>query len=250
MIIINGEEAYPVKNFPHYFITKTGDLYSMFVKGAHGKTDYSNPRKMAYGQDRDGYYRVVLSTNTKHNYKKIHNLMADTFLNHTPDDGLVVNHKDLNKHNNNLDNLELITNGDNIRHYHHNVPDAIPACSKPVIVKNIATSSIIEYRNIHTASCILPLKKCTIRKIILHPEIVIWRYIIIVKTSTTIQAIYNGKIIYEANNIKELAVKLNKSYHDVLYKLNNPKYLFLINHTLSLKSASTIEQVSAPAESN
>lgn len=47
--------------------------------------------------------------------KMTHTLVAEAFLGPRPD-GLVINHKDLNKWNNRVENLEYVTTGENIRH--------------------------------------------------------------------------------------------------------------------------------------
>jgi len=62
-----------------------------------------------------GYLYVILS-NKKRNGYHIHKLVAIAFLNHIPcGHNLVVNHIDFNKLNNNLSNLEIITNRQNSR---------------------------------------------------------------------------------------------------------------------------------------
>lgn len=114
-VIINGEIAYRYINNPYYYITKSGVLYSTYIKGAHGKYSVEHLRKVAYGQDKDGYYRVVLSLNGVHTYIKVHQIMANQFLGGCPDD-MVINHKDGNKHNNAVTNLEFTTNLENIQH--------------------------------------------------------------------------------------------------------------------------------------
>lgn len=114
-VIVNGEVAYRYVKNPYYYITKSGVLYSTYVKGAHGKYGIERLRKVAYGQDKDGYYRVVLSLNKKRTYIKIHQIMANQFFGGCPDD-MVINHKDGDKHNNEIENLEIITNLNNIQH--------------------------------------------------------------------------------------------------------------------------------------
>lgn len=65
-----------------------------------------------------GYFYVNLSLNGKAASKKIHQLVATAFLNHVPcGHKLVVNHKDFNKLNNIIDNLEIVTSRENTIHY-------------------------------------------------------------------------------------------------------------------------------------
>lgn len=61
-----------------------------------------------------GYYQVTLSNKGNQKQKRVHQLVAAAFLNHQPNGyNLVVNHKDLNKLNNNINNLEIVTNRKN-----------------------------------------------------------------------------------------------------------------------------------------
>ena len=53
----------------------------------------------------NGYYRVTLSKDGKQFYKHIHRIVAETFI-PNPDGLPCINHKDENKTNNNVDNLE------------------------------------------------------------------------------------------------------------------------------------------------
>ena len=58
----------------------------------------------------DGYLRVVLSKNCKRKTIEVHRLMAYSFLNHKPDSHIrVVDHIDNDKLNNNIDNLQIVS---------------------------------------------------------------------------------------------------------------------------------------------
>lgn len=58
----------------------------------------------------DGYLRLNLTKNGKGKNFKVHQLVAIAFLDHTPCGlNLLVNHKDFNRQNNNLENLEIVT---------------------------------------------------------------------------------------------------------------------------------------------
>lgn len=114
-LLVNNEIAYQLKRNQNYYLTKSGILYSIYIKGAHGRIDINNPHKVKYGQDKDGYYRCVLSNNGIHDRVTIHRLVAEQFIGAIPD-GYVVNHIDGNKHNNNCTNLEIVTALENINH--------------------------------------------------------------------------------------------------------------------------------------
>jgi len=66
-----------------------------------------------------GYLTVNLRNNNKTKNYKIHKLIAITFLDHKPNRyELVVNHKDFNRLNNRVENLELVTNRENTNQKH------------------------------------------------------------------------------------------------------------------------------------
>lgn len=60
-----------------------------------------------------GYYMVALSKNGKMHTYTIHNLVVNTFIGERK--GLVINHIDGNKLNNHLENLECITQKENMK---------------------------------------------------------------------------------------------------------------------------------------
>jgi hypothetical protein len=49
-------------------------------------------------------------------WRRVHRVVASTFLGEIPK-GKVINHKDLDKHNNNISNLEIVTSSENRIHY-------------------------------------------------------------------------------------------------------------------------------------
>jgi hypothetical protein len=62
---------------------------------------------------KNGYMKVDIHRNGT---KYVHRLVAEAFLSKSADN-LEVNHKDFDKENNELDNLEWITHKENINHY-------------------------------------------------------------------------------------------------------------------------------------
>ena len=65
--------------------------------------------------DKDGYIEVILSKNQKKKTCRLHRLVALAFI-PNPNGKKEVNHKDKNKQNNSVDNLEWVTTAENIRH--------------------------------------------------------------------------------------------------------------------------------------
>jgi len=99
-----------------YEISNLGNVKSLsrtiFVEGR--KPYILNERILKPGINTKGYYIVVLC-NGKQKTRKVHQLVAIAFLNHTPCGmNLVVDHIDENKLNNKADNLQILTNRQNL----------------------------------------------------------------------------------------------------------------------------------------
>lgn len=62
-----------------------------------------------------GYFYVQLWSGNKTRLFRLHRIVAEAFIGHPPS-GTVVNHKDGDKSNNRADNLEYVTQKENIRH--------------------------------------------------------------------------------------------------------------------------------------
>lgn len=134
---INISTFVPVYKFNKYLINTKGHIYS------------KKYRHLLSPSIKGGYYQVNLYTNNtkKKVTKKLHILVAETFLDKPKKGNIVVNHKDLNKLNNSLNNLEYITQSENRLHY-FNTSD----CSKTVyqIIEN--EKLVIEYDSVKDAA--------------------------------------------------------------------------------------------------
>jgi hypothetical protein len=66
-----------------------------------------------------GYYRLSLTKDGEQKPNSVHVLVAEAFLNHTSrGHKLVVNHIDFDRTNNNVDNLEIVTQRENANQKH------------------------------------------------------------------------------------------------------------------------------------
>jgi hypothetical protein len=89
-------------------------------------SDLGNVKSFKRGKERilkpsitRGYLHICIFKNGKQKNKTVHQLVAEAFLNHKPCGlKLVVNHKDFNKQNNHVDNLEIATNRENTNRKH------------------------------------------------------------------------------------------------------------------------------------
>lgn len=99
-----------------YEVSNLGNVKSLsraiFVEGRNPYV--IKERILKPGVNTKGYYIVVLC-NGKQKTRKVHQLVAIAFLNHVPCGmSLVVDHIDENKLNNKSDNLQILTNRQNL----------------------------------------------------------------------------------------------------------------------------------------
>lgn len=110
-----------------YQVSNLGNVKSLKRRVKYWRGGYKVIKEKILKPQKDfhGYYHVNLSKDSKTKVKKIHQLVAIAFLGHKPNGHkLVINHKDLNKLNNNVDNLEVVTNRENSNKKH------LPSSSK------------------------------------------------------------------------------------------------------------------------
>lgn len=93
-----------------YQISNFGRVKSLPRKYAGTKTRILKPHL-----EKDGYLRVKLSKNNKSICCKVHRLVCESFIKN-PNNLDTVNHIDKNKQNNNVLNLEWMSNINNIRY--------------------------------------------------------------------------------------------------------------------------------------
>ena len=97
----------PIKDFDKYFISNYGRVKS---------TKYKTERILkTVVSGRCKYVKVILRKDNKNYTKMVHRLVAEAFLDN-PYNLSEVNHKDENKQNNIVSNLEWISHVDNIRY--------------------------------------------------------------------------------------------------------------------------------------
>jgi HNH endonuclease len=110
-IIVRGNlTLFPIKGFEEseYYITSCGKIFST----QHTEVIEKKPQFI------NGYHYVTLYVDAKAFQKLIHILVATTFIENLDLAKNIVNHKNGNKIDNNVDNLEWVTAKENSKHAH------------------------------------------------------------------------------------------------------------------------------------
>jgi len=99
-----------VIGFEDYEISNLGNIKSL---------KFNKIRNLNPGINSKKYYNITLFKNGIRKTKEVHQIVAESFLNHIPNGKiLVVNHKDFNRLNNCVENLEIITTRENTNREH------------------------------------------------------------------------------------------------------------------------------------
>jgi hypothetical protein len=108
-----------IPNYPEYSITTDGRVFSHKKPGGNGKgkvLDYSYKRELKPQPDNKGYLKIILEQGTdRMRNTRIHRLVAETYL-PNPHNYDTVNHINEDKTDNRVENLEWMSNADNVEY--------------------------------------------------------------------------------------------------------------------------------------
>lgn len=122
-----------IKDYPGYQVSNLGRVrtYNKITHTEkHGIRHWEN-RILKQKCTKKKMLRVDLWNEKGHKTLSVHRLVAVAFLGDPPEEKMTVNHKDGNRQNNKVDNLEWLSLADNIRHGFKN---GLYSTAKPIVL--------------------------------------------------------------------------------------------------------------------
>ena len=113
-----GERWKTIPEYSSYQISDRGRVMSLYRNHKSGKR-INTTRILQPITNKSGYLHVTLYQNGKQKTCKVHQFVMAASLGPCPE-GLEVNHRDGNKQNNRLENLEYVTSSENHLHAYRN----------------------------------------------------------------------------------------------------------------------------------
>lgn len=154
-------------------IEGTGGRYEVSNTGKIRSLNYNKTgevKELKQKIDKYGYCTVILHIDKKQKYPTVHRLVAKAFISN-PNNLPQVNHRDGNKQNNNVENLEWCTSSENVQHAfdiglkeksrqhaRDNILKFNQTCKKEITAISIVDGAIIHFNSIKEASNTLEIK--------------------------------------------------------------------------------------------
>lgn len=109
-----------IPNFTGYYIDEQGKVYTTLAKGCRDRYDMSKriePKELKHRTLPNGYLRVYMrrDDDNKRVDVYIHRLVGEVFI-PNPNNLSEINHKDCNRSNNNVNNLEWVSRKENLEY--------------------------------------------------------------------------------------------------------------------------------------
>lgn len=116
MLVVMEQFKDIIGYYGYYQISNYGNVKSLdrLAKHSEGNLRKVKGKTLKLNTNTKGYYTVNLNKEGSYKTRTIHQLVAESFLDHIPCGyNLVIDHIDNNKLNNRVDNLQLISNREN-----------------------------------------------------------------------------------------------------------------------------------------
>jgi hypothetical protein len=107
-----------IKGITDYYISNEGIVYSTKISpryNPNGEMRVLRPRTHPSGYLYCGFF-VGKGPNKQRLWRRVHRVVVEAFIGKIPK-GKEINHKNLDKHCNNVDNLEIVTRSENALHW-------------------------------------------------------------------------------------------------------------------------------------
>lgn len=115
----NGEQMKPIEGYPDYFVTTFGRILSVRPIGRGNKKTALREITLSFGGEKY-YYCNIFNDKSVRCSLRVHRLVYQYWnkIGDSLKEGFVVDHIDENKLNNHIDNLQQITQSDNLIKHH------------------------------------------------------------------------------------------------------------------------------------
>ena len=211
-------KAFSIKNFPEYYVTDTGLIYSRKYDPVNNKQ--CRFKKIKLILDYYGYLKFNVWENGHNQEKKVHRVVAETFI-PNPENKPQVNHKNGIKTDNRVENLEWVSASENVKHRYnilkqkgsrYNQTGA--KCPIHNIVLQIKDKKIInKFYGIKDAEQKTGVRASNICNCCNHKIKsaggFVWKYGEIYRSAHIIQQLKNNKVVAEFDSIKNAAKSTN-----------------------------------------
>ena len=116
---------------------------------------------------RSGYRTLVLRKNSKRKSKQIHRLVAEAFIPKNGEDKVCVNHKNGNKLDNRVENLEWVSYSENLKHSYDvlNRPVNRTTIKYRNVICTFPNDEVVEVKSIDEASRLTGVSSTQIRRL-------------------------------------------------------------------------------------
>jgi len=115
--------------------------------------------------DKNGYMRLHFHMNGKHVFKLVHRLVAETFI-PNPNNLPQINHKDNDRTNNNVSNLEWCTASYNVQYREKYGKSQAEAAGHPLFAINLVTLEVSHFRSQNEAGQALGVYRQSINAVL------------------------------------------------------------------------------------